>query len=129
MSTQSTVHEAMDRFLDTVIRYKCVDREAMVSHMMVEQAIDDRLYQEGLMTRQVHYTGSRYEGMSPEVCSDQDVMFTDNTYPVVVLEPPGDIKQHQSGFVVAHGNPDQPAYLRLKVTDMEGISKEIQELY
>ena len=126
MSTQSTVHEAMDRFLDTVVRYKCVDREARVSHWRVSQAIRDRLYQEGLRTRQVHYTGSRYEGMSPEVCSDQDVMYTDNTYPVVVLEPPGDSKQHQSGFVVAHGNPDQPAYLRLKVTDMEGISEKIQ---
>ena len=53
-------------------------------------------------------------------------MYTRPTFPVVVLEPPGDSKQYQSGFVVAHGNPDQPAYLRLKVTDMEGISKKIR---
>ena len=128
MSTQSTVHEAMDRFLDTVVRYKCVDREARVSYWRVLQAIDDRLYQEGLRTLQVHNTGSMYEGMPEEVCSDLDVMYTYPTYPVVVLELPGDSKQHQSGFVVAHGNTDQPAYLRLKVTDMQGISEEIVDI-
>ena len=122
------VGEAMDRFLDTVVRYKCMDREARVSHCRVLQAIRDRLYQEGLMTRQVHYTGSMYEGMPREVCSDQDVMITYPTYPVVVLEPPGDSKQYQSGFVVAHGNPDQPAYLRLKVADMEGIKRRYRKL-
>ena len=118
----------MDRFLDTVVRYRCVDREAMVSHWRVTQAIHDRLYQVGLETQQIHYTGSVYEGMPWEVCGDQDVMYTYPTYPVVVLEPPGDSKQHQSGFVVARGNPDQPAYLRLKVTDIEGIKNEYRKL-
>ena len=122
------VGEAMDRFLDTVVRYRCVDREATVSHCRVIQAILDRLYQEGLVTQQAHYTGSMFEGMPQEVCSDQDLMYTRPTYPVVVLEPPGDSKQHQSGFVEAHGNPDQPAYLRLKVTDKEGIKNEYTKL-
>ena len=120
--------EAMDRFLDTVVRYKCVGREARVSDCRVDQAILDRLYQEGLRTEQVHFTGSVFEGMPEEVCSDWDVMYTRPTYPVVVLEPPGDSKQHQSGFVVAHGNPDQPAYLRLKVTDMEGIKRRYRKV-
>ena len=118
----------MDRFLDTVVRYKCVGREARVSYYRVKQVILDRLYQEGVETQQVHWTGSRFEGMPWEVCSDQDLMYTYPTYPVVVLEPPGDSKQHQSGFVVAHGNPDQPAYLRLKVTDKEGIKNEYRKL-
>ena len=122
------VGETMDRFLDTVVRYKCVDREATVSYCRVRQAIHDRLYQEGLMPGLIQGTGSVYEGMPEEVCSDVDVMYTDPTYPVVVLEPPGDIKQYQSGFVVAHGNPDQPAYLRLKVTDKEGIKNEYRKV-
>ena len=115
--------EAMDKFLDTVVRYKCIDREARVSYWKVKQAICDRIYQEGLMTWQIQFTGSMYEGMRGEVCSDQDVMYTDHTYPVVVLEPPGDSKEYKSGFVVAHGNPDQPAYPRLKVVPMSRILK------
>ena len=127
-STQPGFRQAMDRFLNTVVRYRCVDREARVSYWRVGQAVYDRLYQEGLETRQVHWTGSTYEGMPREVCSDLDVMYIHKTYPVVVLEPPGERQQHQSGFVVAHSNLDQPAYLRLKVTNMEGISGKIRKV-
>ena len=122
------VREAMDRFLDTVVRYKCVDRAILVSHWRVTQAIRERLYQKGLVAQQVHYTGSRYEGMPQDVCNDLDAMFTDVIFPVVLLEPPGDSKKHQSGFAVARGNTDQPAYLRLKVTDMEGVGQEIRDI-
>ena len=111
-STQSTVHEAMDRFLDTVVRYKCVDREARVSHCRVLHAIHDRLYQEGLMPGQLHWTGSMFEGMPREVCSDLDAMFTHNTWPVVVCEPPSDTPTH--GHLIA--NMDQPAYVTLQVS-------------
>ena len=51
-----------------------------------------------LMPGQVHYTGSMYEGIPLEVCSDQDVMFTDPTYPVVLLEPPGDSNNTSHGL-------------------------------
>ena len=112
--TQSTVHEAMDRFLDTVVRYRCVGREATVSYWRVIQAMHDRLYQEGLMTGQVHITGSRFEGMSDEVCCDVDVMFTEKTWPVVVREPPSDTPTH--GHLIANMNMDQPAYVTLQVS-------------
>ena len=48
------------RFLDAWVRYRCVGREARVSHWKVTQAIYDRMYQEGLIALQVHYTGSMY---------------------------------------------------------------------
>ena len=112
--TQSTVHEAMDRFLDTVVRYKCMEREARVSSWRVIQATIDRLYHEGLMTRQVHVTGSMFEGMPWEVCSDLDAMFTHNTWPVVVCEPPSDTLTH--GHLIAKMNMDQPAYVTLQVS-------------
>ena len=121
------VGEAMDRFLDTGQVQVYGQGGRGIIHES-QTAIRDRLYQEGLWTRQVHYTGSMYEGMPQEVCSDMDVMLSSSTYPVVVLEPPGDSKQYQSGFVVANGNPDQPAYFRLKVTDMKVISKEIADI-
>ena len=110
--------EVIDVFLGALVQYVCIDREAMVSYRRLSQSIQDKPYHKQLTTQHIILTGSLYEGMPSEVCSDQEVMVVDNTYPVVVSEPPGDSKQYQSGFVVAHGNPDQPAYLRLKVTDM-----------
>ena len=112
--TQSTVHEAMDRFLDTVVRYRCVGREARVSYCRSGQFMHDRLYQEGLRTRQVHLTGSVYEGMPEEVCSDVDVMITEKTWPVVVGEPPSDTPTN--GHLIANMNMDQPAYVTLQVS-------------
>ena len=64
--------------------------------------------------------------MPGEVCSDRDGRYTHSTYPVVLLEPPSDNQQYQSGFVVAHGNPDQPAYLILQVTSESQIHKSLQ---
>ena len=118
----------LDRFLDAVIRYKCMDRQSRVSHFKVLQVMEDRLFEEGLRAWQQQYTGSRFEGMQTEVCSDQDLMYTHPDYPVVLLEPPGVSVQSQSGFVVAHCSHYQPAYLRLKVTDVKEISKEIRNI-
>ena len=114
VTMETTSHVIMDRFLDTVVRYKCVGREARVSHWRVLQTIEDRRYQEGLETQQVHYTGSMYEGMPREVCSDVDVMITENTWPVVVCEPPSDTPTH--GHLIANMNMDQPAYVTLQVS-------------
>ena len=104
--------KAMDKFMDTVVRFKCVDRESKVSVCRVQQAIYDRLYIEGLSSSQTNYTGSSYEGMADEVCGDMDGMLTMHVWPVVVCEPPSNAPAH--GYLMADMNMDQPAFTRLQ---------------
>ena len=127
--SESTMHQAMDRFLDTVVRYKCVDREARMSYYRLIQAIHDRLYQEGLWPRQILYTGSMFEGMPRDACSDMDVMITKNGWPVVVCETPSDTPIQ--GQLIANMNREQPAYLTLQVspdTDNPDVKRAIVQV-
>ena len=107
------IPKAMDRFLDAVVRFKCVDRELKVSYCRILQEIYKRRYDEGATSELRLLTGSSYEGMPSEVCGDVDMMYTNKAWPVVVCEPPGDTPSQ--GYLIAHMNRVQPAFVTLQL--------------
>ena len=123
------VHRLMERFLDTVVRFQCLGREARVSYWRLSQAMVDRLYPESPGVIPVHMimTGSSYEGMSGDVCGDTDLMQVYRDDPMVVC---GHIPEaHTQGYLLAHINPTNPAFLTLEAPVAVEYSNDIVDTF
>ena len=125
--TRSTVCESMDRLLDLMVHYICVDRDSIVSHRRVMQAMENRQYTLKMKPYKLILTGSRFEGMPTYVCNDGDVMHTSFMWPVVIADPskvpngPG----HQ--YLIPQTNTANPAFVTLKVPPTVRFTDKFKE--
>ena len=116
--------KSINEFLDAVLLCKTSSHKLIASYQRIQQKIHDI----GASLKIFHptnFTGSVFEGLLPEVCSDEDSMITYNGFPLVKL----DIQNHKfqsndkSNIVFAQTITENAAFVKLKTYNKDGIEK------
>ena len=119
------VSESIDSVLDMAIRDEYIDRDLAISYHMINGTIADQLTRKGYTDmKQFIYSGSAFEGIPINRCSDYDIMVGNLQYPVVLHDNPQRGTVPKTGYVIAEGISEQPAFLRLKIVKSRKLSKE-----
>ena len=99
-STPDKKYEDIDRFLESSIRCVCAGREIVTSCMRISQEIKHSTWKACLellpnddlirhrIRKGIWPTGSAAEGLPRSVVGDMDTMFTQYTWPDIVLQLP-----------------------------------------
>ena len=137
------VSEAIDRYLDTCVRCECAGRDIMVSAMRILQEIKsltcnivlelfpiDPLSQNSNdVDTGTWYTGSSAEGLPWSVVGDIDVMYSQHSWPDIVLTSNiNHSVSYQAGYLIAtQSNRNNPAYLTLEVPPSVTLNSEFRK--
>ena len=124
------VSDSIDSVIDMAIRGELIDRDLRNSRFIVKDTITDQLTRKGYTDMiQFIYSGSVCEGIPMDRCSDLDLMVANLQYPVVLLDNPKRGTVPKTGYVIAEGLSEQPAFLRLKIVKSRKLSKEFNEIF
>ena len=137
------VSEAIDRFLDTRVRCQCAGRDIRVSCMRIQQEIQARIWNNflelfpvdplSLNSNKIYkgtwYTGSYAEGLPLSVVGDYDVMYSQHSWPDIVLTSnPDHSVSYQAGYLIAtQSNRNNPAYLTLEVPPSVTLNPDFKQ--
>ena len=106
--------DAVQHFLDFVVRFKLIQRDSQICVHRILQCLDDRVFELGYWA-QLYLTGSFYEGMPSEVCSDRDQMVCEAYYPIV--QPLGSSPLGDKKVLIAEDSKEQAVFLKLRLND------------
>ena len=124
------VSESIDSVIDMAIRGELTGRDLGNSNNIVDNAITDQITRKGYTDmKQLMHSGSAYEGIPFNRCNDRDVMIANLKYPIVLLDNPKRGIVPNTGYVIAEGISEQPAFLRLKIVKSRKLSKEFNETF
>ena len=122
MSVSMEKKKIINEFLDAVLLCKTSSHKLIASYYRIQQKIFDI----GARFQIYHtsdFTGSMFEGLPAEVCSDEDSMITYRDFPLVKL----DIKDHEfqsnekSNIVFAQTISENAAFVKLKTYNKDDI--------